>query len=182
MKTTGQMEEARQRYWGEDRNRYRRERYAQDSAYREQAKRHALLAHRKRTGKVPTRVDFTARVKQFGEVRDIRSGRVTQKVRCFTLKELGEVLQRAPSGISKWIKDEWIYPPRAVATFQVPVGAGARMSRPYEAHVYLEDEVRAMAEVLTEHFATRLNLNRRDVGVFTALKRSMDRAYLRRKK
>jgi hypothetical protein len=146
-----EIEERKQRWWGEARNARRRERYAKDPAYRERAIQQVRESYRKsrEDAGLPLREEDCRnnldRLAEFGMLREVKIDEEhTMRMLTFFTKELAKALDRNPAVVQRWINSGLIPPP-------VIIGK-SHTNRWYP--LYTVTEVRAIMAVFGEHQQT----------------------------
>jgi hypothetical protein len=148
------------------RNQRRRERYANDAAYREQVRTTSRDGYRSRAGsKWHAPVASLEEAIAIGTVRSVSlPGDVVEDRLTFTLDEVCAVFNRSRSVINRWIADGRFPPPivparmvSRVRDFKIRKG----VSFAYETRVYLLPELEALYTVLKPHF-DKVNYFRND--------------------
>lgn len=137
------IEDQKSRWWGEERNKRRRERYHSDPNYREQRRQQARESYRRRNS---ARVDEDCRenlgrLKEVGEYRTVQlaPGAEEQVLLTFNTKELAGLLNRNTNILYRW-QSSGVLPKPVVPNRDfggIPV--------------FTEPEVRALMEVFGNH-------------------------------
>jgi hypothetical protein len=145
-----ELAERKRRYWGEDFNRRRQERYAQDAEYRAKARaqtRETYLREQAKLGRVVEWDDCRENLGNlgaFGIVRDVAIQGVQVPMLTFTAEEMSNALKRNIQVLYRWIKTS-MFPKAEVM---------ARYKNNRLQAVYTEPEVRALLAVFGEHMAS----------------------------
>lgn len=146
-----EIEERKNRWWGEDRNARRRERYQNDPAYRAKAITQVRTSYRKSREDAGLEVrdedcrQNIKRIHEFGLIRELRVDEErTVRMLTFASKELARCLDRNPQVVYRWISSGLV---------PGPVNK-ARNTRNRWEQVYTPDEVRAIMNVFGEHQQT----------------------------
>lgn len=149
--TEEEIAERKARWWGEDRNARRRERYASDTAYREKAVQQVREHYEriKEAKGLPIRsrdcLENLDRLTEIGSIREVTlADERSVRMLTFQLKELATALDRNSNVVSRWVASRMIPPPIH----------HARLNGGTKARVYLVAEVRAIMEAFSEHQKT----------------------------
>lgn len=138
-----EKEAQKQRWFGEARNERRRQKYAEDKAFREREKARARVVNREPSPPSPDNpIRNISRLSSFGAVREVvtPSGDV-RKIVCLTTQELAKVLFRTAHILYRWRQQgKW---PKPVLVTKVESGTGT--------DVYSLPEVREMVRVIGDH-------------------------------
>jgi hypothetical protein len=146
--TPEELDARKKRWWGPERNARRRERYHQDTLFREKTIQTVRDKYRKTRAEegLPVRQDDCRsnldRLRMIGQVRELRvDAQRTVRALTFTVDEFGEALTRNAQVLYRWISADMLPGP----VFE------ARNHRNRWQSVYTVQEVRAMIEVFGSH-------------------------------
>lgn len=146
--TEAEIAERKARWWGEDRNARRRERYANDPAYREKAVKQVRSNYErtKESKGIPSRsrncLENLPRLTEIGSIREVQlADERTVRMLTFQVRELGDALERNGAVVGRWISANLM--PAPIYKAKLPGGT--------KAAVYTVNEVRAIMEVFSEH-------------------------------
>lgn len=139
----------REQYWGEERNRRRRQRYRTDSDYRKQVRQQTRATYRhlrQAQGKQVRDDDCSANLavlESIGDYRDVRTKNGEDRVNhlTFTVEELAKVFNRNQQVLYRWFSAGMF--PRPTAVAETP----HNRNQP----VFLAEEVEAAAREFAEH-------------------------------
>jgi len=146
--TPEEIADRKTRWWGEERNARRRERYQKDESYRQQtiqAVRSRYRVVREERG-VEVRDDDAAenlaKLRIIGQVRDVSVGEDRSvRMLTFTMDELARAVDRNPQVIYRW---------RGGDLIPAPIFTGRNMRNRWQP-IYVVQEVRAMVAVFSQH-------------------------------
>lgn len=151
---TDEQRAEQKRRWYEARDARRRIRYSEDPEYRDQRRAASREDFRKRNNVDPS--DFRDcrknydHLDDFGKLRVIAIGDELEEHLTFNVAEVAQALGNYNKTIiRRWISKDMMPPPVLMATDVT--GSFGRETGTSEVQVYLEDEVKAMIEVLGPH-------------------------------
>lgn len=146
--TEAQLEARKRKYWGEERNQQRRERYRSDPAYRQQVMEQVRESYRRkreeaglpvRTGDCRENLELLPEIATRREVH-FPDGEIQERV-SLTVDELAEALQRNTQVVYRWI-NAGLFPKPALTT---PTHRNRKQA------VYLVEEAEAFLTIFGEH-------------------------------
>lgn len=145
--TPAELEERKQRWWGEERNARRRLRYREDAEYRAltiqqvRLSYHEKCARTSKKGRISSQPVRSDLLKQIGQKRLLQGGK-QNFVFTFTIEEVASVLERDAQVIYRWLKSGLLPSPECRALNE----------RNRWQNVYTLGEILCMRDVLACHF------------------------------
>lgn len=144
--------------WWDERNKRRRERYAQDKTYREEKTESSRKAYRDKTGGTPydPRQNLPT-LDAYGKLRKVKMPNGTEVERwCMTLAETADIFGRSAQLFYRWINDGR-FPAAVLTALDYPitrdykVKKGVKVSQ--QVAVYTPEEIRAAVGALGPHLS-----------------------------